>query len=98
MKTASITEAKNNLSKLIDGLRSGPVLITDRGRPVARLDAAAFSAAAEQDARIADLERRGVLLPAREPLPRDFYTRPLPRLPEPGSLLRALLDEREENR
>ena len=37
MKIASITEAKNNLSALIDGLKGGsPVLIVDRGRPVAR--------------------------------------------------------------
>jgi len=31
MKRASITEAKNNLSALIDGLKNGsPVLIVDR--------------------------------------------------------------------
>jgi prevent-host-death family protein len=35
MKIASITEAKNRLSALIDGLKAGsPVLIVDRGRPV----------------------------------------------------------------
>ena len=39
MKKASITEAKNNLSSLIDSVKSGsPVLIVDRGRPVARLE------------------------------------------------------------
>jgi prevent-host-death family protein len=40
MKKASITETKNNLSALIDGLKGGgePVLIVDRGRPVARLE------------------------------------------------------------
>jgi len=39
MKRASITEAKNNLSALIDGLKGGAsVLIVDRGRPVARLE------------------------------------------------------------
>ena len=39
MKKASITEAKNRLSALIDGLKRGsPVLIVDRGRPVARLE------------------------------------------------------------
>lgn len=32
MKKASMTEAKNNLSALIDGLKAGsPVLIVDRG-------------------------------------------------------------------
>ena len=39
MKKASITEAKNRLSALIAGLKSGsPVLIVDRGHPVARLE------------------------------------------------------------
>jgi prevent-host-death family protein len=39
MKKASITEAKNNLSALIDSVKGGsPVLIVDRGRPVARLE------------------------------------------------------------
>lgn len=38
MKTASISGAKNRLSTLIDGLDGGAVVITDRGRPVARLE------------------------------------------------------------
>ena len=39
MKTATITEAKNGLSALIDRVRAGEqVLITDRGIPVARLE------------------------------------------------------------
>jgi len=39
MKKASITEAKNNFSALIDSVKGGsPVLIVDRGRPVARLE------------------------------------------------------------
>jgi prevent-host-death family protein len=39
MKTVSISEAKNNLSALMEGLKSGsPVLIVDRGRPAARLE------------------------------------------------------------
>jgi prevent-host-death family protein len=34
-----MTEAKNNLSGLIGSLKGGsPVLIVDRGRPVARLE------------------------------------------------------------
>ena len=42
MKKATITQAKNNLSALIDGLKDGsPVFIVDRGRPVARLEPAA---------------------------------------------------------
>jgi prevent-host-death family protein len=38
MKKASITEAKNNLRALIDGVKRGsPVLLVDRVKPVARL-------------------------------------------------------------
>lgn len=41
MKTATITEAKNGLSALIDRVRAGEsILILDRGRPVARLEPA----------------------------------------------------------
>jgi prevent-host-death family protein len=53
MKIASITEAKNNLSALIDGLKAGsPVLIVDRGRPVARLEPVIGSAQDELDGRV----------------------------------------------
>ena len=39
MEKVSITEAKDNLSAVIDGLKSGSaVLIVDRGRPVARVE------------------------------------------------------------
>lgn len=39
MRRFTITEAKNNLSALLDSLKSrSPVLIVDRGRPVARLE------------------------------------------------------------
>ena len=38
MKKASITETKNNLSALIDGLKGGsPVLIVDEERTVTQL-------------------------------------------------------------
>jgi len=50
MKKASITHAKNNLSALIDGLKGGsPVLIVDRGRPVARLEPVTIGLEAEPD-------------------------------------------------
>ncbi|HQP94219.1 MAG TPA: type II toxin-antitoxin system prevent-host-death family antitoxin, partial [Thermoanaerobaculia bacterium] len=39
MTTVSISEAKNRLSALLDEVREGAsVTITDRGRPVARLE------------------------------------------------------------
>ena len=65
MKKASITEAKNNLSALIDGLKSGAsVLIVDRGPPVARLEPVTTSSRAEEDGRLARLVRDGIDGPA----------------------------------
>ncbi len=50
MKKASITEAKNNLSALIDSVKGGsPVLIVDRGRPVARLESVSNTGATDDD-------------------------------------------------
>jgi prevent-host-death family protein len=58
MKRASITEAKNRLSALIDGLKSGsPVLIVDRGRPVARLEPVTRFGEGDQEGRLARLMR-----------------------------------------
>ena len=38
MKKAGIREARQNISKLIDDVRKGvEIMITDRGKPVARL-------------------------------------------------------------
>jgi prevent-host-death family protein len=97
MKRASITEAKNNLSALIDSVRGGsPVLIVDRGRPVARL--VPVDGIGADDERLARLVREGVVRPARAVPPKGlFATRP-PRAKKGASGVRALLDERREGR
>ena len=62
MKKASITEAKNQLSALIAGLKSGsPVLIVDRGRPVARLEPVMGGPDCDPDGRLARLIRDGIV-------------------------------------
>jgi prevent-host-death family protein len=98
MKKASITEAKNNLSALIDSVRGGsPVLIVDRGRPVARLEPVS-GIGADDDDRLARLVREGIVRPARGDAPKVlFATRP-PRAKKGASGVRALLDERREGR
>ncbi len=99
MKRASITEAKNNFSKLIDGVKAGtPVLIMDRGHPVARIEPVT-GADADDTGRLARLIREGVVRPARGPgLPKSFFTEPLPRSKAGLSILDALLEERREGR
>ena len=95
MTTASITEAKNNLSKLIKKVRHGEsVLILDRNVPVARLEPLPPGSPEADEAKLIELERRGLLKRGTGKLPKDFWTRPLPKLK--GSVVEALLDERNE--
>jgi|SRR5919108_1840156 prevent-host-death family protein len=98
MKRASITEAKNNLSALIDRVKSGsPVLIVDRGRPVARLEPVT-GAGPDDGSRLAGLLRDGVVRPGHHPLPKSFFATKPPRVKKGVSAVRALLDERREGR
>jgi prevent-host-death family protein len=99
MKTVSITEAKNRLSALIDGLKAGSsVLIVDRGRPVARLEPIRNGSKDDDDGRLARLIRNGVVRPGRGRLPRWLLTEEPPRLKGGASALEALLEERREGR
>lgn len=97
MTTASITEAKNNLSKLLKKVRAGEsVLILDRNIPVARLEPLPPGSREADEAKLLDLERRGLLKRGTGKLPKDFWTRPLPKFKK--SLVEALLQERREAR
>src|SRR5206468_6902569 len=98
MKKASITDAKNNLSSLIDGLKSGsPVLIVDRGRPVARLEPVT-SGGWEDDGRLDRLVRDGVVRPASVTFPKMVIAGRPPRPRAGVSGVRALIDERRAGR
>src|SRR5271154_1632341 len=97
MKKASITETKNNLSALIDGLRGGsPVLIVDRGRPVARLEPVAGREDGGQDGRLSRLVRDGVLRPRRTGPPAALFSASPPRAN--ASAVELLIKERWEGR
>jgi prevent-host-death family protein len=97
VKKASITEAKNNLSALIDSVKGGsPVLIVDRGRPVARLEP--VSRIGSNDDRLERLVREGVVRRARRAAPKALFSGTPPRAKKGASGVRALLDERREGR
>jgi len=98
MKKASITEAKNNLSALIDRVKGGSsILIVDRGRPVARLEPVRGTEAGNGD-RLARLVRDGVVRPARGVLSKEMFARRPPRPTQGASGVRALLEERRDGR
>jgi antitoxin (DNA-binding transcriptional repressor) of toxin-antitoxin stability system len=94
MKKASITEAKNRLSALIDGLKR----IVDRGRPAARLEPVTRLGEGEQDGRLSRLIREGIVRPARKPLTSSLFTSQPPRPKGDASAVAALLAERRDSR
>lgn len=97
MKSATITEAKNGLSALIDRVRAGEsVVITDRGVPVARLEPMANYP--DPDGRIARLERAGIIRRGKAPPPIDLIRETPPAVEPNGSVLEALLEERRTGR
>ena len=96
MQTTSITELKNSLSAYLRSVKAGEeMLITDRGRPIARIVPVSPSDSIEE--RMDDLERRGLLKRGTGKLPEDFWEMPRPKDPE-GLVLKGLLQEREEGR
>ena len=99
MKKASITEAKNRLSALIYGLKRGsPVLIVDRGRPVARLEPVTSLGENEHDGRLSRLIREGIVRPGRISLSSSLFTTQPPRPKRDASAVAALLAERRDSR
>jgi len=98
MKRATITEAKNRLSALLDRVRHGEtVLILDRGRPVARLEPAT-GVSDDPNGRLARLDRRGVIRRAVAPPPKALIARKFPKGRKAYGVLEALLEERREGR
>ena len=97
MKRATITEAKNGLSALIDQVKAGEsVLITDRGVPVARLEPATTTAQASTDdeGRLARLERAGLITRGTGDF-RELLARPLTATLDGSSVVALLLEDRE---
>jgi len=98
MVVATITEAKNRLSALIDQVRAGEsILIVDRGTPVARLESA-VSGAPDAEGRIARLERTGAIRSARKPPASELVSTKPPGPLKGVSAVAALLEERREGR
>jgi prevent-host-death family protein len=97
MGTATITDAKNGLSALIDRVKGGEsILILDRGVPVARLEPIAGSS--DPSGRLLRLERAGVIRVGDAPPPLDLLRTPAPALVPGASAVASLLAERRDGR
>lgn len=91
MKRAGIAELKASLSEYLDRVQAGEeILVTDRGRPIARL-----IGVEESSAEVQRLIRRGILRPPAGQLDVERIVNATLCEDPDGRLLRAILDERE---
>lgn len=95
MKTISVSQAKATLSEHIRRAQRGEsVVITDRGRAVARLVAMDRDNSVDD---IVELERTGLLRRPHKPLPATLLTAPRA-VDDTASVRAALIDERRHGR
>lgn len=96
MPTVSVSHLKSRLSEYLAMVKEGgEVLVTERGKPIARLVPERPNR--WDDERIAELRRKGVIRGRGEPLDEAFFKMPRGKDLE-GAVLEALLEEREEGR
>jgi prevent-host-death family protein len=94
MANVGIAELKAKLSHYLTQVRAGQeVVVTDRGRPVARL--VPYDAGRKRDPDIERLARAGLIRLGRGKL-RDELLQPSPVADPEGKVRQALLDDREE--
>jgi prevent-host-death family protein len=94
MTTVGVAELKASLSAFLARVRAGEtVLVTDHGRPVARIVPVA-AAADDMGQHLARLARAGLVTVGRRGVPAEYWRLDLPTDPS-GASLTAVLAERE---
>lgn len=102
MKSVNVAKLKASLSEYLAAVKRGEeVMVTERGRPIARILPLPHIENEELRERLYRLAAEGrIKLPERWPTKesiKEFLSRPKPADPE-GLVLKALLEEREEGR
>lgn len=100
MEFAGVAELKARLSEYLSKVKAGEeVLVTERGRPVARLvpigAAGDLSVGDGERARLLALEREGLIQLGSGKIPEGFFDKERP-LDEEGLFRSAVEEEREE--
>jgi uncharacterized protein len=91
MIQVGVAELKARLSEYLARVQAGEeIVVADRGRPVARLIPPVPQSANEEDQRLLDLQRRGLIRIGSGVLPDDFWE--LERPEDPGATVRAALE------
>jgi len=96
MKTAAVSKLKAYLSDYLNQVKAGTeVLITDRGKPVARLVPILRTKPAGES--FTRMEKQGLIKLGSGRLRKNFWAMPRPQDPK-GLVLKALIEEREGGR
>lgn len=97
MKTATVSKLKATLSKYLSGVKAGEeVIVTERGRPVARI--VPYTRSGPTPAELDEMVRAGLIRMPLRPLNVEFWSKPSPVKDPEGLVLKALLEERESGR
>lgn len=99
MKKASITDAKNKFSSLVDLVRKGEtVIITDRDVPVAQLMPPSRLDDSDEQQILSKLESQGILTKAKKKSPiQEIISSPVPKAKRGVDILDILLSERRDS-
>ena len=92
MKTAAVSELKASLSEYLRQVKAGQeVLVTERGRPIAKLTPAYSTTL---PGHLAEMEKQGLIKLGSGKLSKAFWNMPRPKDPR-GLILKSVLEERE---
>jgi|ERR671931_628357 prevent-host-death family protein len=95
--SAAVAKLKASLSEYLARVKAGEeVIVTERGRPIARLIPLARDTSATA-VHLAELARTGLVRIGSDRLSASFWKMPRPSVPR-GAAVRALLEERREGR
>ncbi len=95
MSTVAIAKLKASLSTYLRKVQQGEeVVITDHGRPVARITP--VHPQDQLDQHLQDMIRQGQATVGSGRLPKDFWSLPRPQDPT-GAVLKAMLEDREDS-
>ena len=101
MESAGVADLKARLSEYLARVKSGEeVLVTDRGKPIARLVPVGVETVVDDEAemaRLSAMEREGLVRLGSSRLPEGFFEKARPEDPE-SLLVEAVLEEREKGR
>ena len=96
MTVTTVSKLRASLSEFLGRVKAGEeVLITERGRVIARLSPPASSPPLAESLR--EMERQSLVKLGTGKLPKGFWRMPRPKDPK-GLVMKALLEERSEGR